>query len=466
MATTPTPLVWDFYRQIGNDAHVKTGGVVHYYDETAQTIFVNGGLKTRLSSPVGGQWETAELTEPSQFINEVDYSVLKLDHPANGTLYMAAIVDGNLQYLRYVYAADLSSITAQVTYSSQADNPITQISASVKNISSNFFTDVGTLFNPGAKLSLGISYGDSDVYPIGVAYLDEFSFDPKSGTVPVSGRNAIGYFLKESKFGAHTHFEGLSHEVSKALADFAGVPKFIAQVGSGNIPFDFEPQQTVMEGFEKFNIFYNSLEASMRLAELPDGTVISGYDSFVENYQRNSYYTFVLGKEVFSRKTSKTADGAYSGVYVTGKDANGEELAPVSVAVDNYRFWNIPANKLLFITAPDGLNQVGLQSFAESEARKQQYIGIGEDFTGPLRPQLLVGDVAEIQDSQGNLTTLGIITEVRHTLGENEISTAFSVDSGGEYTVITNGVRSTVSAASGYNRRQRMVDIIKIVSTK
>ena len=459
-------LVWDFYRQLGTDANVKPGGIVHYYDETAQNLFLNGGLKTRLSEPVGGQWETAALSEPSQFINNTDYSELSLDHPANGTLFMSAIEDGNLKLLRYVYASDLSGITTQVTYTAQADNPVTQISANIKNISNEFFTNSGTLFNPGAKLALGIAFGDSGVYPIGVAYLDDFSHDPQSSTVPVSGRNAIGYFLKESRFGANTHFAGYSHEVAKAMALLAGLPKFTAQEGSGQIPFDFEPKQTVLEVFEKFNIFYNSASALMRLAELPDGTVISGYDYFVEKYLKNSYYTFVLGKDIFKRKTKKAADGAYSGVYVTGKDENGAELTPATVSVDNYKFWNIPSNKLLFLTAPDGMTQSGLQWYAENEAKKLKYIGIGEDFTGPLRPQLLVGDVAEITENGTTATTLGIITEVKHTLGEKEFSTSFSVDSGGEYTVITNGIRSTVSAASGFNRRQRMADIIRIVSTK
>ena len=88
-------LVWDFYREIGSDTNVKPGGIVHYYDETAQTLFLNGGLKTRLLAPEGGQWETALLAEPSQFINEVDYSALSIDHPANGTLYMVAISENH-----------------------------------------------------------------------------------------------------------------------------------------------------------------------------------------------------------------------------------------------------------------------------------------------------------------------------------------------------------------------------------
>lgn len=51
MAATPVPLVWDFNRQIGSDAAAHVGGMANYYDETAQSIFINGGLKTRLCIP-------------------------------------------------------------------------------------------------------------------------------------------------------------------------------------------------------------------------------------------------------------------------------------------------------------------------------------------------------------------------------------------------------------------------------
>ena len=463
-------LVWDFYREIGSDTNVKPCGIVHYYDETAQTLFLNGGLKTRLSAPEGGQWETAVLSQPSQFINKVDYSALSIDHPANGTLYMAAIEGGNLKFLRYVYASDLSGITSQVTFTAQADNPITQISASIKNVSNELFNSNGTLFNPGAKLALGIAFGDSEVYPIGVSYMDDFGHDSLDSSVSISGRNAIGYFLKEATFGSASNFTGTFSAIGEALANLAGVKKFQSQTGTGDVTITVKPNNTILSGFSYLNdvVYYNS-NNPMRLAELADGTVINGSESYLANYAPNTFYTFDIGKDLFKRKTKKSVDGAYAGVYVTGKDSVGAELTPVELSVPNYSYWQVPAKKLKHIAAPEGwvATQPDLQWFAEQKVKELQYIGIGEDFTGPLRPHLLVGDVAEITEDGGNTaTTLGVITEVKHTLGEKGFSTAFSVDSGGEYTVIANGIRSTVSAASGNNRRQRMTDIIKIVSGK
>lgn len=52
-------LVWDFYREVGANTDVKVGGIVHFYDETAPSLFINGGLKTRLCTPTAGHWRDA-----------------------------------------------------------------------------------------------------------------------------------------------------------------------------------------------------------------------------------------------------------------------------------------------------------------------------------------------------------------------------------------------------------------------
>ena len=54
MSAIPAPLVWDFNRQFGSDAAAHVGGTAHFYDETAQSLFINGGLKTRLCTPTAG----------------------------------------------------------------------------------------------------------------------------------------------------------------------------------------------------------------------------------------------------------------------------------------------------------------------------------------------------------------------------------------------------------------------------
>ncbi|MEG1492569.1 MAG: hypothetical protein RR394_09995, partial [Oscillospiraceae bacterium] len=232
----------------------------------------------------------------------------------------------------------------------------------------------------------------------------------------------------------------------------------------GACDYDFKPEDSVLEGFSYINniVYYNAANP-FRLAERPDGVVISGDKAFCDAFLPNSYYSFGVGRDIFKRKTKKSADAVYSSILATGETLAGVALTPVSVAITNYKYWHVPQHKILHLHAPKGwvATQTDLQWWAENEARKLKLTGIGEDFTGPLRPQLLVGDVAEaVEDGVG--TVLGVVTEVKHVMGEKGFETQFSIDSGGEITG-TAVVKSDIGANRGYNRKTRIADMIKNV---
>ena len=467
MAATASPLVWDFNRQLTNTEGANVGGVAHYYDGTAQTIFINAnGMYTRLSTPTEGGWEGNALSTPSQAVDQVIYSALGVDHPVNGTLYFAANMAGQLRFMRYIYALDISDICPSVTYTQQIDNPITQISANVANVDNGIFDSDYTLFNPGAKLTLGVRYGEGDVYPIGIAYVDDCTHDPNAATVPVSGRNAIGYYLKESTFGSSAgDFTGKYHEIMAQYFALAGIKKYKLMTGDWTNTMTPKASDTILTAIDYLqNIAYYSQSNPMSIRESADGTVLAGYASWMDTYLPNGYYTFTVGSEIFKRKTKKADDAAYSGVYVTGKAADNTDLTPVQVTVNNYTTWYLPSHKFKHVTAPANINtQAKLQWYANLQAAALQYVGIGEEFTSPLLPHLLVGDVAEINDS-GTGVTLGIITEVKHTMGKDGFTTMFSVDSGGTVTTTDGVTRTTACGAYGYNRKQRMTDIINKIA--
>lgn len=469
MAATVAPLVWDFYRQIGNDPDVIVCGTAHYYDEQAQTLFGNSGLKTRLAKPIDGQWMEAEYSFPSEFINTTEWTSLSLDHPCMGALYLTGVDNsGNLVYMRYQYAADVSGVVKTVTHKSQADNPITQINATLTNVDNDWFSAESGLFQPGAKIKLSVRYGSGEAYPIGVGYMDDFQHDCLAQTVSLSARNTMGYHLSEASFGSDHDFSGLSHEVAARMLELAGVAEYTIQPGSGELPLSFDPKQTVLKGFETFGLYYarNGDNMPWELLELPTGEIVGGYADWLESYRKNGFYTFELGKGIMKRKTKKCADGAYGGVYATSKDSAGNDLVPVEVKIDNFGFWQIPAKKLYHFTPPEGwaLTQADLQWWAELKAKELKYVGLGEDFTTPyLQPQIEPGDVAEITVG-GEAVSLGIITAVTQTMGESGFRTQFSVDSGGEYTEVADGgVRSDTGSLNGYNRKQSIADLIRVV---
>lgn len=458
-------LVWNYYREIS--APGLPGGLVHYFDESSQSIYLSGGgLSTRLSDVPGGHWGEAAPGEELS-ITEDDFTKLRLDHPANGVLYGVATEGKDLVYLRYVYAMDLSNIAQSVNWTSQMDSAVSQLSASILNVSQAAFAEDVSLFQPGARLTLRVRMGNSQPYPIGVAFLDDCQYDARSETVPLSARNTIGYFLRDQTFDDDNEFTGLSHEIAAQIFAQAGITRYEIQLGTGDQPFTFAPEAPLLSGLEQMQSFYTDTEKAWQLVELPDGTVLLGYDYWIAERQANGYYTFEVGGDIFRRKTRKSADASYTAVRVTGEGPGGTALTPCRVAVTNFPYWSLGAHRTRHLTAPKGMTQEQMDAWAALKAQELQYVGVGEDFTGPFRPQLLPGDVAESRED-GVGSSLGVITEVRQTFSRTEgFRTEFTVDSGG---VATDGdgyiVYSRAAALDGYNRRQRIADLIRVTVGK
>jgi hypothetical protein len=170
---------------------------------------------------------------------------------------------------------------------------------------------------------------------------------------------------------------------------------------------------------------------------------------------------------VIRRSTSKNADAAYTRIRVTGKDPDGVDLDPVYADVPHFGFWALGAHKTKHITAPDGFTQEQLEDYAQAIASALQYVGIGEQFAGPLRPHLLCGDVASIYyNGDTESVDLGIINEIEHTFGDQGFWTMFSVDSGGSSTDGENYVISRSVALKGFNRRQTLADLISDIAKR
>lgn len=456
MATTTAPLIWQAFREVA--AAGSPGGTVHYFDEMSQSLYLASGIRTRVAEISDGHWSDAVQGDPLQITADA-YTALRLDHPANGTLYGAATDGTHLIYLRYLYAMDLSDCCGG-SWREQTDNRVKQISLDVRNLGEEVFAASNTLFNPGAKLSLSFTAGDAEPYPIGTAYLDELTWDLYAETVPVSGRNSIGYRLSQQTMDGTTSITGTGDVVVRAILALAGITKIVTGPSDDTHTHTFRPEQTLLEALDQVCSYYDP----WRMAELPDGTIVIGYPWFISpTYQQNSTYTFDGGAQVFKRQTAKSADAAYTHLRVTGKDGSGAELTPVTVAVSTWAYWDLGEHRTKHVAAPDGLTQAQLASYAASVADGMQYVGVGESFSGPLRPWLLVGDVAAVYYSGDSAaTSLGLITELTHRWGDGGFFTDFSIDSGGKVTDASGYIYTRNAALRGYNRRQRITDLIRV----
>lgn len=463
MAATTAPLVWDFYRTVSAG---ELGGVVHYHDEQAQSLYLNDGISTATENVPEGHWKYSTLGSNIQ-ITDDPYINMRLDHPSNGILYGSATDGSDLVFWRYIYAMDISDNMDSWDWTSQGDNAIAQFSGEVNNIGADIFNIDSTLFQPGARVRLAIRMGESAPYKIGVIWLDECNYDVTSETVDISGRNTVGYFLKDQTFDYDTEYTGVSSDIMARILTYAGIARYKIQPGTGTQPFKFRASQTLLDGIQIMLDYYTYPSRTWKILEMPDGEIYVGYDYWLASVMPNTHYSFDEGHDVFKRKTSKMADSAYSKIRVTGRDSENKDLEPIIMPVNTFPYWSIGAHRTKHLTAPDGLTQEQLQIWADSKAEAYQYVGIGENFVGPLRPHLIVGDIAEVVND-GVGTSLGLVTEVVHRFSRKDgFRTEFSVDSGG---VATDGtsyeVYSRTASVNGFNRKQRIIDLVRYVSEK
>lgn len=448
-------LQWDFYRKVTSADSL--GGCIHYFDTTTQSLYLSGGeIKTKTGEVEDGHWEESVLSDEIS-TGGFGYSTIGFDHPHNGTLYGIATDGADTYFLQYVYSLELTDMYEVGDWREQIDNQIKSLSLSVKNISADRFALENTLFNPGAKITVKFMAGDSEPCDIGVVYLDDIEYDAYSSTIPMSARNSIGYFLSEQTFDDRNIYSGgLSTVLASILLD-AGITSYNIQNSDAAISLAFDSSDTILDGLNAA-----LAEIKWRMAELSDGRVIIGDEDFIGGYIANGHYNFNGGSEIFKRLTAKNADAAYTRVCVTNYDG----LA-VFRDVQYWDHWKLGKRKTKYYNAPEGYNLSDMEDYADKLATELQFVGIGETFTSPIRPHLLVGDVADIYyTGDAESTSLGVITQITHTFGQNGFFTEFTLDSGGtatdgdDYTVVSTAI------LNGYNRKQRVLDIVGLVANK
>ena len=128
--------------------------------------------------------------------------------------------------------------------------------------------------------------------------------------------------------------------------------------------------------------------------------------------------------------------------------------------------WSLPAQKIYYDTAPNGLTQEELQAYAEDLAERLQYVGMVDSFTLPfMQPQLMIGDVVQIYyTGDTEAVSLGTITSLTHSFGRSGFSTQLTVDSGGAVSENAGAAVTRTRALGGYTRQQNVLDFMKNVA--
>lgn len=468
MATTPRPYLWQSLQLRASDVD-GTAGLAHYFTEEAQSLYLkNDGLDTKLLEVDDGHWQS--LTEGTEEeVSNDEYRQISFHHPSMGTLYGTGIIGDILYFLRYDYAKDIGHIISDARYTMQVDNPITQLNMDVKNFDSDAFTKKTTLFVPGAKMELGLVLGNSPVYKMGELFIDEVDFQYARASVSVSGRNVIGLVLNDETIndtGKRT--DTISNLCAWVLESF-GLYDYVIETNNTVITLEYAPSTTGMSMLQTIcdKASGYTTGTDWQIEETADGIIVIGYNAFRANYLPKSVYKFDGWTELFRRSSTKVIDGAYSKVYVAGRDSNNHDLTPVIQNVTTWSYWAVGSKKTYFAPMIENTTQAELERYAQVLAKQLKRTGVNENYHSPIRPQLLVGDYAVVEEYEEE-TDIGIITQVTHTFGENGFFTDFVADSGGDKQTLLQlnddseeAVYTSSRRNNGDNRKKRLMDFIQ-----
>jgi len=278
-------------------------------------------------------------------------------------------------------------------------------------------------YPPASKIKLNFKAGDSDPLLMGIFYVDRTSFAVGRANVSVDARNSVGKYLKDQTFDERNIYA--KQQIQLLLAQIlasAGITNYYVDPETTELGMEFSPNQDILSGID--DVLTTVRDWMIR--EEPDGKVVVAERTDAAFTQPGTY-TFYRNRDVFSRSVTKDDNNTYGRVCVHTSDFSVKAYRPVSSSLG----WLPPAQKTLYQQCPDGTTSIQAAALAVEIAEQLSNSGEVEEFVGPIRPQVMPGDAAQIVDEDGpNL--LGTITTVTHRFGKDGFYTQFTVDSGGK----------------------------------
>lgn len=402
----------------------KTEGQVFYLK--AEELYGKPSKKLHgdFSSPT---WQEEQKISPDTTIKRIELNVLQ-GFGIVGSYH----TDEAQKLLIYEFAFEMDKYLESGSITHSMDTPIATFTLHLENpLNKNpeydgnaAIAEDSSFVSPGSRIVFEFAMGDSEPYPMGVFYVDRSHFSLLNETITADGRNVIGKALHDQTFD-----EENSYSIQPLFVILQDI------LYRSNISSDeMLVENTAVQAGYVFDSNMNCLEGIMeilkaldnwQIKELVDGTVVIGSQNYA-GFTSNSRYTFQRNKDIFSRSIIRDDQDAYRRVCVHNQDFSIKVFRDVAT----YSGWNLQANKTLYVNIPEGTSLSDAEIYANQIANNLQYVGKIESFTGPFRPQLILGDEAVIVSENGNLN-LGLITEITHRFGKEGFYTDFTVDSGG-----------------------------------
>lgn len=426
-------LTFEYSGQVGSG---KYPDFIQFYNTEGQLFCINSGLMEGTpSTRFDGEFDSPTWLDTAEITPRDDTGLTMLElKNLNGFGIVGSYVTPTEQVMIiYEFQYDMSKYLSGGSIKHSIDNPISSFTLTLENPIDEeteiegpiVMNEKSTLLSPGAKVVFKFSMGeDGDEYDIGTFYIDRSNYSVLSNTASVDGRNLIGKALKDQTLNENNviSYDIITNIINGILEKAnLGIDQYEVEYDATYRRFRFDPSKTVYSALEE--ILRTMVDWKME--ETVQGEIIVGSPSY-GLFPTRGMYNFQRDKDIFSRSITMDDQGSYRKVCVHDSEWNIEIYEDVA----SFSGWNLQSNKTLFVQVAEGTSTANAQAIATELAGRLESVGKVETFTGPFRPQLLVGDGATIMDSEGN-TELGLITEITHNFGKSGFTTNFTVDSGG-----------------------------------
>ena len=445
------------------------GAAIAYFDGHIETFYSRENLCCKIANPTDMYpWSSIVYGEEIPLYDK-QYAVVDADHRNRGKVYLITLIHGDshdaLYLFRYMYWDDVSNYVESANMSLQVDNAIVQTSVTMKNVNDSLYTSDATLFAPSAKLELGVSYGNSDIVPMAIAYIDEVDYQHGSKNISLSGRNNTGVYLHDQTFDEDMKFVGTPSEIHEAIFEYFGIEDYEVDTYADTTPITLEVEagDTGISALEDLaSMLSDNVEIGLqwKLEERYDGLIVAGFDEFRRTYIPKGSYQFNGMNDVFTKSVSRCIDGAYTKVRCTGVTPDGKDISYV-MDVPAWRFWNPGEHKTYHADKIEGITSKNLKKYAKALTKQLKYVGRVINYSTTLRPQLLVGDIAKIVGEDGEYEKIGTITEITHNFGASGYTTDFVISSGGNTEDVSGAAYTADIGLDGANRNRRLTDYMQ-----
>lgn len=426
-------LTFEYSGQVGSG---KYPDFIQFYNTEGQLFCINSGLMEGTpSTRFDGEFDSPTWLDTAEITPRDDTGLTMLElKNLNGFGIVGSYVTPTEQVMIiYEFQYDMSKYLSDGSIKHSIDNPISSFTLTLENPVDEeteiegpvVMNEKSTLLSPGAKIIFRFGMGDDfEEYEMGTFYVDRSNYSVLSNTASVDGRNLIGKALKDQTLNENNviSYDIITNIINGILEKAnLGIDQYEVEYDATYRRFRFDPSKTVYSALEE--IFRTMVDWKME--ETVQEEIIVGSPSF-GLFPTRGMYNFQRDKDIFSRSITMDDQGSYRKVCVHDSDWNIQIYEDVS----SFSGWNLQSNKTLFVQVAEGTSISNARAIATELAGRLESVGKVETFTGPFRPQLLVGDGATIMDSEGN-TELGLITEITHNFGKSGFTTNFTVDSGG-----------------------------------